>query len=278
MSNSQVFIATNTITINREEITPSLLHAAVAAIDAGDALAVVVKNFYPSSCCQLAAALIEASSNMEGYAVEPSFLKSGETIFDTQGDSALVARYLALAPSQRAALQNKMLPLVAPDKLLQMFWQDLWPHSACLEEFNNGQFANFGVARQIRRGGAVEPHCDRTDADLPGNAAAISHRMRCPGNVYLRVPGNDGGGVLQLWDMRPDAESYKSLRDSNSPYALDRKKLGPPAVCIQPEIGTYVFFSGAVPHAVTPVSSGDRIAVSGFVAFTSFDATARLYS
>lgn len=268
----------NVLSLKLSSVTPQVLREAVAQLYNGTILAVIVEDFYPVTCCNLAASIVDANTSKVGYEVEPTFLKTGETIFDTRGEETKVANYLQLAPAQRAYLQAKMLPLISPDKFLQLFWQDGWPAGAQLEEFRPGKFANFGVARQIYSGGGVEPHCDRTDEDLPGNKAANSHILRCPGNIYLRSPMESGGGTLQLWNLKPTPEEYSMLRDTDSPYALDRRKLGEPDVVIHPKVGSYVFFSGSTPHAVSPVVNGDRIAISGFVAFTNMNETARLYS
>jgi len=254
--------------------SPTVLHEKSLGRDAlltlarGEAIAIVVSEYYPAGTCAEFARWVIGDSWYGEYENVPGVHKWGLNTYEGLSSKERELSYYENAPRAIAAMRKRWLPYISPVDRLRLELQEAWPAGANLEHLD-GHALFVGQARVFEGGDGAVPHQDflpweladlrraartDTDADLIGQLTA---------NIYLQTPQT--GGELELWSAGLAHDVYDGLRHPVHSYGLDRARLDPPAATIKPADGMLVLFHSTRPHAVRPAADRDRIALSFFI-------------
>jgi MFS family permease len=252
-------------TVLREK---SLGRDALLTLVRGEAIAIVVADYYPAGTCAEFAQWVIDDSWYGEYENVPGVHKWGLNTYEGLSSKERERSYYENAPRAIMAMRERWLPYLSPVDRLRLELQEAWPAGANLEHLD-GHALFVGQARVFEGGDGAVPHQDflpweladlrrapRTDtrAELIGQLTA---------NLYLQTPKT--GGELELWSAGLPHDVYDGLRDPVHTYGLDRARLDPPAATIKPADGMLVLFHSTRPHAVRPAADCDRIALSFFI-------------
>ncbi len=229
----------------------------------GQVLAIVVPNAVSERIADHITRKI-VSSRLTSYGVEPRFLKVGKAWFDSVSDGE---RQEHIAATAEYTVQTRKLcaPFPVPTDILKLDLDLLWP-SGTINQRIGGKPIYYGLPRALPPGGAVQCHFDSIHEDSPG--ASGIERIRKQISVNFHVQPAESGGELALWSLNLPAEDLLKFRDPPSPYALDEKRLGPPALVVTPEPRCLVLFNAMEPHAVRQVKgSRPRVSFSAFLGY-----------
>lgn len=254
----------------------------VLAIAEGQALALVVENYYSrEACTTLTERLLAATDLWSGYppGIGADHIRTlGSALYNCLGEelSSDCVEYFQKAPGRNRGLRAVTAPLIHPADRVRIEMDNEWPAGATLLRVD-GRQSFFGLCRFVRSGGGMEPHTDRADWDLRCETT-LRFRAQLFLNVYLTQAA--AGGDLELWSMEvPTKADYDELRSAETPYALDRRLLPEPDVTINIDPGTLVIANASKPHAVTPCSGGgERLSVSGFLGYSGPQEPLRVFS
>ena len=229
-------------------------------ISSGKILAVRIQNFYSPKICKQISGSLASNSELEGYRVEPKFLRSAESLFDTVDDKIAKKRYFHSANSQTRSTRGLFFPYLSPiDKLIL----DLLPQQPFgVKILHLAHACTFGQTRVARDGGSAKPHDDILDEDVdPKKFPQAKLKAQLSFNTYLALPQN--GGELELWDYIAPKFEKRLLKEPRS-YGYDRKKIPPSTVLLKPKIGEAILFNSWKVHAVSPSLGGVRVTASVF--------------
>jgi hypothetical protein len=220
-------------------------------------MAVHIPQFYPLDSCERLARKFEPELVPYGGVVgSAEVLKLKHCVALYEGGDA----YFDGAADSLRALREISKPEAPPACLVRTLLDDLWPYGAMLMRFD-GRKGRVGLVRGIP--GEARPHVDNCGVDRPDIADAKRVIFQISWNLYLQ---KEGGGQLEIWDFIPTPEQVESLRVPGD-YGLDRTKLGPPDIVIDPQPGDLVLFNARAVHAVRRSVGRMRLAQSGFIGF-----------
>lgn len=252
---------------------PSLPSALVRVIE-GDVLAIVIPGAYPKAACAAFRQAVDSGANGDfiGYEVEPDLERVELPLYEA-ASSNRVEEYFKLAFNSTWGIQKAMFPILAPTTLIRIMLDNAWPAGAQLLRID-GRTAPFGINRKVHPGGEIGVHSDMSNWDLP--VKEFVHAMT---NLSFLVYASDfQGGEVELW---PDTVNNKQIYEaftSTKSYALDRRRIGEPAMTIKPTEGDAVIFDARRLHGVRPVQEGSaRYTASGFINVKSYDDPLGLY-
>jgi hypothetical protein len=247
---------------------PDLTLDALNEVIEGRALALMVRNWYPSEWCNTLVARLESKPwNTYDDPSARGIKLIGGAFFDCHQRVVGASieddcEYLNKAESFQRQLNDLFLPYAHPMLRLKDSLDTLHP-GGCTTLRISGRPAFFGLLRRFEAGGEALPHTDNTDRDWPcPETVALSTQLFA--NTYLSKTAE--GGRLQIWAREiPTASEYNSLRDGQT-YGLRRDDLGDPDLEIDPPVGALVIGRARCIHAVTPASGGGaRISSSSFL-------------
>jgi hypothetical protein len=228
----------------------------------GDVLAVMIRGLYPEFACEAFIAAFEGgiTDKFRGYAVEPQLARIERPLYEAAADGGLAA-YFAEAHRTNWAIQRAMYPIMTSATVIWTVLDNAWPAGALLLRID-GRPCPFGISRKVDDGGETGIH-----SDMPNWDYAVEEFLSARTNLsFLVYPSQFEGGELELWpDTINQPAIFKGLMDKASGYALDRKRVGPPAVTIHPGKGDAVLFDARRLHAVREVRKGPRYSQSGFI-------------
>ena len=245
------------------------------ALADGTVLAIRLPNFCPEELCDRFVDAIMSRGQMGHYAVAPDIGKLGMAIFDAASDPSALEEYYAAAPRALKEMRAFFHPYLSPMDRLRLILQEVWPRGASIENLH-GKTMFCGLVRTFEQGSEARPHQDMTHWDVPSSLAAHTLRTQFACNVYLNTA--QAGGSLELWEHGfTDRCAYDAARTPND-YGLDRRKIGPSAVNIDPMRGELIIFDARKIHAVNRIHRGARIAVSCFIGYRGPSSPLTVYS
>ena len=153
-------------------------------------------------------------------------------------------------------------PFISPLAFWWRMMDALWPMGIVRLAWN-GQRLPFGLFRLWESGREALPHQDvlrREAPELP-TAQRISRQFGV--NLYLC---NGKGGDLQVWDRRISDPEWKASGLTGS-YGYTRDDLGAAQHVFSPRAGDMIMIDTECVHAITPVTEGERLTLSGFVGY-----------
>lgn len=264
--------STTLITLNG--IDDPTLPTALARVINGDALATVIPGAYPKEACASFRQAVDSGVNGEfiGYEVEPDLERVELPLYEAASSNRLT-EYFEHAFASTWAIQKAMYPTMAPTTLIRIMLDNAWPAGAQLLRIG-GKKAPFGINRRVHPGGELGVHGDMSNWDLP-----VEEFENAMTSLSFLVYASDfQGGEVELWpDTLNDKQIYEAFTSSKS-YALDRRRIGEPAVTIKPNEGDAVIFDARRLHGVRPVREGTaRYTASGFINVMSLDDPLGLY-
>jgi hypothetical protein len=181
-------------------------------------------------------------------------------------------QYLAQAAALRSALEEALWfdssPWRSFREHLQAYFAGRGVEMRCAEQ--NGRRACLGVIRSWDRQGdfALVPHEDAAQCRHPAQAGfeiqrVLRHQV-CAANLCL---GNEGGGELIYWNLKPDDQARRAHRTylTGGPYPASALR---PAASIRLDVrpGDLYLFNGGHVHAVNR-SRGLRATASTLLGF-----------
>lgn len=259
-------------------LTRSELHAQdISAVAKGDALALLVPNYYPlRDCAALAKQLLKAEC-WTTYSAETGaegIGTLGHSLFGCLGQE-ICEEYFANGRDMWKLLRELTFPRLFPADRVQLELDHAWPTGASLLHVD-GQPGFYGLVRAFREGGGAMTHTDRADWDFP---CTETTRLKAQlfHNVYLSK--TEKGGQLRLWDHQPERAEYDAKRYEPDHYALRPDTVGAPSVEIDVPLGCLLLANAFRVHEVTASSGqGVRLSVSGFVGYTDDETQLQLFS
>lgn len=244
---------------------------ALACLLHGDALALMISDYFSPVACEGIANRIIASDVFDPYLVEPKFFRGpGPSFYDTAKDFGLLDGYFANARRDMQELRQLCSPFGSPLDKLRAELDEVWPWGATVLTLS-GRRMKAGIARvcSTREGvhGGVDPHVDSLGFDALSFPDAPRLKKQISANVCLKM--SPEGGELELWNkLLVTPEDEAAYRLPTSLYALDRAKLGPPVQPrIRPRQGELYLFDTNRPHAVIPVGGGVRITLAVMIGY-----------
>jgi hypothetical protein len=213
--------------------------------------------------------------SVESYEVAPDILKRGKSIFDAASDPRALEEYYDVAPSALAELRKFFDPYLAPMDKLRLVLQERWPGGGLIESLH-GRPMFCGLIRAFGETSEGRPHQDMTHWDVPGSEPARTLITQFAANVYLSVA--EDGGELELWPYGfSNQQEYDRCKTAGD-YGLDRAKIGPSLVVIEPQLGDLIIFDARKIHAVHRINKGVRVAVSTFIGYRGPKSPLTVYS
>lgn len=237
---------------------------------AGDALAVVVKDYY-SHIDQSHVDKIDNHESLEEYSYVTN--KNGKThvipfgvkrlgvpfssSFGKSTDSEPRRNYYRNALSGMRELRRIFEPQLSPIDKLRLDIDELWPDGAGVGRVE-GELMFTGIVRITEPQTDIlekKPHVDSMTPDIP-------FQRQYAANIYLDVP--EEGGELVIYPERGFL-TQEEVHDMTINENLWSHNLGEP-VKIKPDAGDLILIHTQIPHAVQSFKKGRRISVQTFFA------------
>jgi len=223
----------------------------------------VVDGFFDPSpyfgkLSEIKAYLLDTASSSEIY------LTHGISVFDASLEQSKREHLFSEGLRYEQTIEALFAPDISP---LAGWWQAIdgaWPTGARRLEWE-GHTLPFGLLRLWDVGKEALPHQDvlrREVVDLP---IAKSFRRQFGINLYLC---NGSGGDLEVWNDRISDEEWQKTGLMGS-YGYSRAELGEPDLVFSPKAGDLSIVDTECVHAVSRISAGDRLTISGFIGYTS---------
>lgn len=191
-------------------------------------------------------------------ATDPQFRRLGYAFSEVP--SGEEHAYFVEASQHRQRLRQLASPYEYPADSIRILLDEAWPSGATLLTWESRKFFA-GVVRYQQTGVDLEPHTDNVHRNLPdGNTLDIRRQLSV--NVYLDVP--DRGGDLEIWDLYPSEDDYRS-QSGERVWGIDRDVVGKPRLTIRPEVGEAIFIDPRRVHAVSPTHDRPRVTVGLFI-------------
>lgn len=257
------------------EITiPDLDQATLEAMFQRQRLAAQFHEFVRAEECAIVSDRLIRRIGVDYYRNAPGVGKiEGMAFFEATSDAAR-AEYFARAVDSMQNLREACRPYLSPIDKMRLLLDEIWPSGAMIA-VNEGRKMFFGLPRVFEDSGAF-PHEDKLRRDLCGSTA-ISLLGQIAFNVYLRV--SKSGGELEVWDCSLSDEEYDARRlPKPDDYGLDRSKLPPSSLLVDPHVGDLILFRCENVHAVRPAKGGVRLTWSGFIGYQGPDKPLLLWS
>jgi hypothetical protein len=173
------------------------------------------------------------------------------------------AMYFSTSLSYMHEMRRVCFPLLSPADKVRLDLDEIWPYGAGVMDLN-GRKMVFGIARLWLPGSEGLPHQDVLHRELPTESKTRSVKRQFGLNIYLTTP--DQGGELEVWDRVIDDALWQSLGVPGS-YGYSRDILPENSEVIRPEAGDLLIINTEYVHAIRPLARGDRITISGFMAY-----------
>lgn len=230
-------------------------------------VAVRVPNFYGS---EEAGKLAEQLYKDIDAAVAAGIYESNiDSFWSVANDVSRRDRYLGAARPLQTRMRELSAPHASPVDMLRIALDDAWPAGASLLRLD-GRMTPFGATRLWRTDSEALPHQDILRREKSNDTAEVRLISQLGVNIYLDVA--EAGGHLQMWSKIVCDDEYLQLGDSyRGSYGYPRELLGEAALEIVPEVGDLVLINTEYVHAISRVTAGRRITVSGFVGQTGRD-------
>ncbi|MBP9841899.1 MAG: 2OG-Fe(II) oxygenase [Simkaniaceae bacterium] len=252
-------IYTTNRVISGSKLTESMLSDVIK----GQALACHVEDFIPKDECRLLTSRLIRKLPYEYYEYAEGSVGRIGFSFSEAGTPETRKRYYEEALPSIEAIRKACGDLGSPIDKFRLTLQDVWSYGANLEMLDEGKKMFVGLCRMIEADKNILPHQDMIrwyDKASPRSQEIISQLTM---NIYLQIPKM--GGELELWDWGfRDKEEYEKHAEGS--YGIDKAKLDPPALIIQPKIGDLVLFNPEKLHCIT-TGSGQRFSVSCFIGY-----------
>ena len=263
---------------------PELTSESLRRLLTGEALALVVRGWYPAAECAARAAAVSNAAGARPWHVATlggGVAESGVeadveplAMAAARGPEALEAYFKGSLGTMRDARRRHAGASLLPADLLRLELDECWPDGATVGKRTSpadGSIAPHiaGVGRTMR-GPTADAlgyvHVDEL-APLSPTAGLFS------ANVYLQVP--PVGGELHVWDTAFSRLQFYANADTLSLLATPpgdaaaqaalRAALPEPALTFAPAPGDLVILSVQRPHCVQGFPVGDRVTVQCFL-------------
>ncbi|MFN3225414.1 MAG: 2OG-Fe(II) oxygenase [Hyphomicrobiales bacterium] len=233
-------------------------------LELGNIVGIRIPGYYDKKLSQEAATNVINQLDLEAYEVAPDIGKFGMAIFDVSSDRAKMFEYYRRAPVDLKRLRQFFAPYLAPMDKVRLELQEIWPGGSLLERLH-GQTMFCGLVRVFGEGSEARPHQDMAHWDVPESIPAHTLKTQFAMNIYLSSA--EGGGDLELWNYGLSNKAQYDATKEPGDYGLSRSKIGPSSAKVKPKTGDLIIFDAQRIHAVSKITEGVRIAVSGFIGY-----------
>jgi|ERR1017187_2939084 hypothetical protein len=233
------------------------------ALFRGEALAIRISEFCPADVCRVMSEKLKSHPRLMYYPHAPEIAKVMDAFYEGHSDAGKRKKYYDEVMQATFEFRQLSWPYLNPLDHLRLILEDVWPAGAVRENIHAKPMA-FGLAQIFGEGACALPHQDFLRMDEPDNPAAKTLITQVTALVYVRPA--QSGGELQLWRDHFNHDEFMARKNLDT-YGLDYTKLPPPSVVIAPMLGDLVMADSTRVHAVTPITSGTRIAVNCFIGF-----------
>ena len=222
-----------------------------------------IQSFYETG--QVLSAIENIVSDLANSSSKSSIYASKQVpLFEATENSDARIELLrnGLLPEQY--IDDVFFPYVSP---LAYWWRMMdvaWPPGVTRLNIG-GHRLPFGILRLWQKGSKALPHQDVLRRELRDDPVASSFARQFGMNVYLST---GEGGELCLWNKKVNDDEWRGLGLKGS-YGYNLAQLGEPAHTLSPATGDLILIDTERVHAVSPVLSGARLTLSGFVGCVS---------
>jgi hypothetical protein len=224
-----------------------------------------IRNLISASACEDIAARLLASEEIVRHADVEGLRVLGLSHFQVARNVALRSKYAEEARTSAGTLRFLSAPHASPFDSALAFLAQSWSGGCQIMTLpTEGNLSPFTI-RIYGNGVGIDPHQDILSAESPNDAKARVFTTQLAANIYLSM---GEGGALEIFDEAHSATGYTDL--SEGPKVVERDRLPPPEVTLEPEVGDLVVFPSRRVHAVAP-NRGEipRITVSFFIGVMS---------
>ncbi len=226
--------------------------------------AIRIPQYYTASVSQILADKIRHSNYYGSYINAPLIGRVGQAYFECQNDPLSLVRYQKNALIWMKEMRKLLHPHRTPIDRLKIELDETW-EGGCTLATLGGRKMFAGLVREFKAGSYAEPHCDVLEWDIATNDKTnVVNQLAA--NVYLQTPFS--GGELVLWDEWPTRREYNAIKIDGS-YGVDRDKLSPPKISINPLAGDLIIFNPMRVHSVEKIKTGSRVTWTCFIGSTS---------
>ena len=225
-------------------ILNKLTPAGVNALNKGEVLAIRVPDFLSAGeCCRLAKAATASPHFRFGG---NGFVGIGPGSFELPGSAE---EYFGSAPEIQKILAG---PFTA---LEQAIGRIDCPHYSLDKPMRPL------TARRYTTEFKAPPHQDDDLTTCPWASSQLG--------ISLTLVSPKSGGAIRLWDLayRPAEYAKRKLADR---FELDQSMIPPHDAEMTGQVGELLIIDARRIHAIDPITQGERVSVSGFIAVDSF--------
>jgi hypothetical protein len=240
----------------------------------GSEFALVVKRYADQTLCAEIAKRVRDAIEKHRASGSSIYVTDAIPFFNAIENDERYKTYFSTSLSYMRHMREICSPFLSPADKVRLDLDEIWPFGAGVMDLQ-GKKMVFGITRIWKLGSEGLPHQDVLHRELPSEAKAMMVTRQFGINIYLTTPKK--GGQLEIWNRIIEDEEWRRLGVPGS-YGFSRDILPSEPTVIEPEAGDLIVINTQHVHAIKPVSSGDRITTSGFMAYFGDNRPIELWS